>query len=675
MAYSACAESGREREDVDVTQPTQLDPTEQDTLVKQIGLALLRVAPPEWEQVSVYYRAVGRYHEMTAELTCENEKARPWTPAPDIAALFARLRSGMYREGRGTWFNARYQLDRPSSYNLEYDRDEPHWNTPPPAPAFADELRMFQRDEENVPEWLSRRVSAPVPPAVPPTPPGGFERPRFRVARTFDGMGPHGRPIVNRSQLDEIDTQAALAYLDDAPVVMPSRGYDVDRLDPEGRNSVPIAFHCDGTWIWPASVNYYLRTYGVSPEPDLVDHIRRQGFDVPEVDEPVLTDAAAFVSRGAVPNQPPPNQPPPNQPPPNQPQQNQLLPNQLPPNQPQQNQPQLNRTELIPPLPMPAPPPAPPAALPTPPAPPAAPPCPPLGPALGQVRAKFAELGVPESTYRIGSPVERTWTLERVDDGWRVGWFERDQFASPRHFEDVADASAFLLGKVLLEGQRRPEPPVRPAEPRPAETVRPEVPKPPPLPKPPPPPPVENNLAKTVLARPALPPTPTLASLERDEREPVGVSSAPLPEPPMNPGGATAMLPMTGRGGSEAQTRPQDWPIQPLYGEPPLTLFRGKRIIEMQPGTEIDRFGDGDGNLTYMVGTPFPLRSLVPDWVNRSYHTYRVQQAFEALTGVAIPWFEQPGGGTAFLLPHAVEDMLEDGYLVEVTGRERPPLT
>nr|CTQ93076.1 hypothetical protein [Kibdelosporangium sp. MJ126-NF4] len=623
-----------------MTQPTQLDPTEQDTLVKQIGLALLRAAPPEWQQVVVLYRAVGRYHEMTAELTCENEDPRAWTVSPDMATLFARLRAGMYRDGRGTWFNARYQLDRPSSYNLEYDRDEPQWDNPPPPPAYPDELQMFPREDENVPEWLARRLSAPPPPPPPPpmnqqppTPPSGFERQRFRVARTFDGMGPQGRPIVNRPPVDELDTEAMLAYLEEAEFAMPSRGYDVDRLDPEGRNSVPVAFHTDGTWIWPASVNYYLRTYGVSPEPDLVTHIRRQGFELPVVDEPTVAEAAAFVNRGAP---PPPGRPAAPPPPP-------------------------------PSMPAAAPPPPPP-----PPPPPAAPPAMPAqaqpGPTLTQVRSKFAELGVPESAYRIGPPVERTWSLERVDEGWRVGWFERDQYVAPSDFDDVADATAFLLGKVLLEGPRPALP-----EPPPAVATAPPPPLQAPTLQPPPPAVTDDDLDRTVLSM------PPLSSLEdTDAREPVSVPSAPAPEV----GNSTAMLPAANRGGSGGgsnnamtETRPQDWPIQPLYGEPPLTLFRGKRMIELHPGTEIDRFGEGDGNLAYAVGTPFPLRSLVPDWVNRDYHVYRVQQPFEALTGVAIPWFEQPGGGTAFLLPHAVEDLLEDGYLVEIPARERPPLT
>lgn len=116
----------------------------------------------------------------------------------------------------------------------------------------------------------------------------------------------------------------------------------------------------------------------------------------------------------------------------------------------------------------------------------------------------------------------------------------------------------------------------------------------------------------------------------------------------------------------------QRWPVQPLPGEPPLTLFRGKRIVELATGTEIDRFGDPDGNLTYAAGTPFSKRSLVPDWINRSYHTYRVARPIQAVTGTAIPWFDQAGGGTAYLLPDAIEKLLSTGQLVEVPGRKPP---
>jgi hypothetical protein len=116
-----------------------------------------------------------------------------------------------------------------------------------------------------------------------------------------------------------------------------------------------------------------------------------------------------------------------------------------------------------------------------------------------------------------------------------------------------------------------------------------------------------------------------------------------------------------------------EWPISPLPGEPPLTLFRGKRLVELEPGTEIDRFGEADGNLVYAFGTPFRERSLVPEWVERPYHVYRVRRPVQVLTGAAIPWFDQPGGGTAYLLPDAVGDLIAQGRLVEIPDRERPP--
>ncbi|MCG8918984.1 glycohydrolase toxin TNT-related protein [Actinokineospora sp. PR83] len=269
-----------------MAQPTQLNPTEQDALVKQIGLALLRAAPENWKSIGVEYRALGRYTETAARVTFQDETVEPFQVAQETAALFGRLRAGMYREGRGTWYNARYQLDQPSAYNLEYDRDEPQWLTPPPPPAYADDLRTFPRDEENVPEWLVRRMAALKPP--------------FRVARIFDAPGPDGRPSVNRPPVDEADHEALLRYLDSAPLPLPARGFDTDLLDEEGRQTVPVAFHTDGAWIWPAAVNYYFRNHGVPPEPELVEQARRAEFTVPEVPEQALGAVAGFLTRGPV---------------------------------------------------------------------------------------------------------------------------------------------------------------------------------------------------------------------------------------------------------------------------------------------------------------------------------------------------------------------------------------
>ncbi|MFD6072838.1 TNT domain-containing protein [Amycolatopsis lurida] len=867
-----------------VAQPTtQLNATEQDTLVKQIGLALLRAAPRDWRKVTAEYRAVGRYHEMTGEIITEDGTSHEWVATHDIATLFGRLRAGMYRDGRGTWFNARYQLDHPSSYNLEYNRDEPQWRLAPPPQALSDELRMFPRSEENVPEWLIRRMSG-----LGPEQPG----PHFRIARIFDTIGPAGRPVINRPDLEIEEQDRLLEYLDHAPLVVTDRGYDIDRLAQTPEATVPVAFHSDGQWIWPAAVNFYLRQYGVSPELDLIEHVRQNDFTLPEVDSPTLQAAAGYLTRGNQPPQQRPNGPggpggpggpnngspagPPPQGPPQPPQQQAAPgqagpggpagpgPSQAPAQPPHQQGPDqaamaaaaaapvaaaaavpsadtgvpdqaeqaqryeddydtqdyqaqdfheaaaeqqyedgyedpyahdearfheseqdvftdeerqgtepepepradpeattyarvpqadayeqppleeeqdayarqeedqpyappeeetttgytpVEQADAGPELPLlthnaepnVAPPPSDTEVTQVDVAPPAPVARPEPGPrraehpepVLNELQAKFDELDVPGDVYRIGSPAEHGWSVEPVDGGgWRVGWYD-GKLTNPAVFGDAEDAAAFMLGKVLLNPNGAPPPSEQPAvaeepaeEPAPAPpvlaTLSPEIatgshPVPPresipaqeqtafttaeellgddvddePAPVPPAPPARPNPVAASPM--PASPPPAP------PRREP---PVTPPPPPPMRR--EEPARPPAAANAAGAPDAKQNWPISPLNGEPPLTLFRGKELRELPAGSELDRFGGPNGNLTYAAGTPFEERSLVPEWVNRPYHVYRVQRPLEALAGVAIPWFNQPGGGSAYLLPASIEELLAEGDLIELDPGEPP---
>ncbi|MBB4963005.1 glycohydrolase toxin TNT-related protein [Saccharothrix violaceirubra] len=264
-----------------MSEPKPLNPTEQDALVKQIGLTLMRAAPADWAHVTAEYRATGRYFELSAEVRAADGVVRAWTPPQEVAGLFARLRTGMYRQGRGSWSNARYRLDHPSSYNLDFDRAEPSWQNPPPPQAYVDEMRFFPRTDENVPEWLRHRLSS--------VPRG------HRTARVFDGAGPGGRPSVNRPVVPEPERERLLAYLDGAPVIVAGRGYDADVLADGNPSVVPVAFQTDGQWIWPAAVGYYLRTYGIPPEAELVERARSADFVPPEVSEEARVAAAAHL--------------------------------------------------------------------------------------------------------------------------------------------------------------------------------------------------------------------------------------------------------------------------------------------------------------------------------------------------------------------------------------------
>jgi hypothetical protein len=124
----------------------------------------------------------------------------------------------------------------------------------------------------------------------------------------------------------------------------------------------------------------------------------------------------------------------------------------------------------------------------------------------------------------------------------------------------------------------------------------------------------------------------------------------------------------------DAKRPTADWPIQPAGGDVGLQMYGGKRLVTLPPGTEVDRYGDPAGNTLYAARTEWPHRSEpaeVRDW---AYHVYRLRRPVRALTGTVIAWYDQPGGGTAYVLERSVADLLADGSLEEIPqATTRPP--
>ncbi|HEX2298880.1 MAG TPA: TNT domain-containing protein, partial [Pseudonocardiaceae bacterium] len=344
---------------------------------------------------------------------------------------------------------------------------------------------------------------------------------------------------VDRPAVPEAEVQSVLDYLNNGYVLTAGRGFDPDLFDPDSAPDVPAGHLTDGTWIWTASVPHYLTKHGVPPEPDLIAHIRANGFTPPSLDEDTK-DAAYIALTGEIPTPRP--QPQPNQPP--QPQQQvPAAPAQAAPEQaePARLSDRDRRT-------------------------------------LAHIERRVSEAGAIPRAYRILGAEEGATCLERVGDEWQVAYYERGRPHNVRRFAHLWDAGAYLLGRLTITPSR----------------LR--------------------------------------------------------------------------AGGSDQKTRQalNDWPIQPLPGEPPLTLLDEKHIAVLMPGREIIRYGQPAGNLTFADGTEFSTTSLRPEREQQGPHRYRVLRALRTLSGQTVPWHNQPGGATAYLLPKSLTEHLTDGSITEL---------
>ena len=117
----------------------------------------------------------------------------------------------------------------------------------------------------------------------------------FPVARVFDGVKPDGSPLISRSNLDQREIPALVAYLTQAKVALSAPGTTRDELVASAPAAVPRAFHTDGTWVWPAAVGYYLSLYRLPPQAELLAHIRSRRYALEPVPPQTVQAAASQV--------------------------------------------------------------------------------------------------------------------------------------------------------------------------------------------------------------------------------------------------------------------------------------------------------------------------------------------------------------------------------------------
>lgn len=368
---------------------------DEQALLRAIGRTLLGFLPSGWQRVGAQFRQVGDYAELEVRAVADDgDTVVSLSSPPQLGQLFAQLRSAMYEQGRGTWFQGTFTLDAASNFDFDYDNDaEPAWRTPPEsrtgsttARSHAAELEYHPRKE--VPAWLAAKAGLPLDVT-------------FRHALVVDSHTEGKQPVVDRAPLPQNEVRAVLGYLYRAPIALGRPGTLPDIFRPGEPPDTPDVQHTDGTWIWPAAVPHYLRKYGLPPESDLLEHIRAHNYHPPYV--PRLLRATAEADLLGTPY-------------------------------PAQSPGDLDEVDPV-------------TAIGR-----GAEPARPLRASeiLTLLRTRLAEYGMPDGAYRIGEPADGTWCLRRTREGWEIARHEIGEPVAPRYFERVADAAEAFLGALLL---------------------------------------------------------------------------------------------------------------------------------------------------------------------------------------------------------------------------------
>lgn len=137
----------------------KLDPIEQQEILKEIGGEILGEHPEKGERLVYERMEVAGYGSSILTAEYENGDSEQLDSLVSLLAMCDRLRYGMYQEGKGTWFSMKYVITRPSRYNVEFNyEDRPEYQFAPDSVLYAEDLKQFPRDPENIPEWLQEEL-------------------------------------------------------------------------------------------------------------------------------------------------------------------------------------------------------------------------------------------------------------------------------------------------------------------------------------------------------------------------------------------------------------------------------------------------------------------------------------------------------------------------------------
>ncbi|HVK20383.1 MAG TPA: glycohydrolase toxin TNT-related protein [Actinokineospora sp.] len=270
-----------------------------ETVFGAAGAAITAAAPQGWQKITLTCTATARAMEIAATVTLPDGQARAWAPPAIVSQWLHRWRMREYRPTLGAWFTMRLELVAGANPLGHPDFEgRPDFRVLPGVREhLADELRLLPRNPDVIPEWLLREAIQRhkeyrihrVTSSEPERDLGGITE----MAQLFEGID-GDLPVWYRPMVGRRESVAIERYLQDAPLVLSSRGLSADLITGD-EAKVPMGYHTDGRWVWSSATAYYLREHDIPPMLELVDHIRENRYTVPEVPQLAMRRAAALA--------------------------------------------------------------------------------------------------------------------------------------------------------------------------------------------------------------------------------------------------------------------------------------------------------------------------------------------------------------------------------------------
>lgn len=136
------------------------DPTDHETVLRQVGQRLVDYAPAGWIELRFKMSALVGISAASFEARAAGGVMTRLNPPSTVWRSLTRLRTEMYQPERGTWMSVEFVVEASGRYYVDFDYDNPpSFDVSPVAETYVLELEHHPRDPANIPTWLAEELS------------------------------------------------------------------------------------------------------------------------------------------------------------------------------------------------------------------------------------------------------------------------------------------------------------------------------------------------------------------------------------------------------------------------------------------------------------------------------------------------------------------------------------